>query len=99
MNALPSPPYITKMEQNRDGVWEMDGLFPEIFFTLQVCDRISIVFHSLKAGFLKEIMNFSYVARPSSDGNWGSLEADGSWNGIIGHLERAKIKQNCAFSL
>ena len=31
-------------------------------------------------------MNFSYEVVTTPDGNWGSREADGSWNGFVGQL-------------
>lgn len=37
-----SMPYITKMEQNADGEYEMEGMFADVFFALQEVMNFSI---------------------------------------------------------
>ena len=36
---------------------------------------------------LQKVLNFSYTAYPSPDGQWGTLKADGSWTGVVGELQ------------
>lgn len=38
---------------------------------------------------LMEFLNFSMVIRRSR--NWGALTSDGSWNGVVGLLNRTEI--------
>ena len=40
---------------------------------------------------LKDSLNFSYTVTKPSDGNWGSLNSDGTWTGMIGGLHRREI--------
>ena len=39
---------------------------------------------------LQKVLNFSYTAYPSPDGQWGTLREDGSWTGVVGELQRKK---------
>ena len=32
-------------------------------------------------------MNFTYTLREPVDGAWGSLQDDGTWNGMVRHLQ------------
>jgi hypothetical protein len=36
-------------------------------------------------------MNFTYTLMKPSDGKWGSIQPDGTWNGIIGELANQEI--------
>ena len=42
---------------------------------------------------LQDILNFTYVLKKPPDGQWGSLQSDGTWNGMVRELqdERADI--------
>ena len=40
---------------------------------------------------LQSITNFSYSMVYSVDGSWGSLNDDGSWNGVVGMMERDEV--------
>ena len=39
---------------------------------------------------LANTLNFEYDYVPSKDGYWGSQEADGSWNGMVGMVNRGQ---------
>ena len=39
----------------------------------------------------QEIMNFSYTLIKPPDGNWGSIQPDGSWNGMVNLLAKQDI--------
>ena len=36
---------------------------------------------------LQKVLNFSYTAYPSPDGQWGTLNPDGTWTGVVGELQ------------
>ena len=40
---------------------------------------------------LQEIMNFTYTLIKPPDGQWGSIQPDGSWSGMVGLLVSGKI--------
>ncbi|XP_043230831.1 uncharacterized protein LOC122386085 [Amphibalanus amphitrite] len=40
---------------------------------------------------LADILRFNYTTRLSVDGQWGSQLGNGSWNGVIGMLERQEV--------
>ena len=37
-------------------------------------------------------LNFTYDIMDPKDGKWGTLQADGSWNGLIGELHRKELE-------
>ena len=47
--------------------------------------------------YFARAMNFEIKLVPSVDGNWGSLNEDGKWNGMIGMLER-KVSKIVSFN-
>ena len=40
---------------------------------------------------LQDAMNFTYSMTPPPDNNWGGLQSNGSWNGMMGQLERGQV--------
>ncbi len=40
---------------------------------------------------LQRVFNFTYTVVPSIDGEWGSLLEDGSFNGMVGMVERSEV--------
>ena len=36
---------------------------------------------------LQEILNFTYEVRRPPDGQWGAIQADGSWTGMVNELQ------------
>ena len=44
------------------------------------------VWHSLQ-----EILNFTYTLNTPPDNQWGSLQSNGQWNGMINELMQKKI--------
>ena len=58
-------------------------------------------FEGLAADFfynLQSILNFTYTITKPADGAWGSLQTDGSWNGMIGELHTQKADLGIDFS-
>ena len=58
-------------------------------------------FEGLAADFfynLQSILNFTYTITKPADGAWGSLQTDGSWNGMIGELHTQKADLGIRFS-
>ena len=58
-------------------------------------------FEGLAADFfynLQSILNFTYTIMKPADGAWGSLQTDGSWNGMIGELHTQKADLGIRFS-
>ena len=37
---------------------------------------------------LQGVLNFTYSVRLPPDGQWGALQSDGSWSGMVGMLHR-----------
>jgi len=37
------------------------------------------------------ILNFTFTCVDTIDGNWGTLEEDGSWNGMVGMLAMKQV--------
>ena len=73
--TLESMPYITRM----DPIKGKEG-----FYTMQ--GMFAEVFFALQ-----EIMNFSYTLQKPPDGNWGALQSDGSWTGMVKMLQNHQI--------
>ena len=40
---------------------------------------------------LQEILNFTFTIEKPIDGEWGVMQDDGSWSGIVGMLARKEI--------
>ena len=40
---------------------------------------------------LQDILNFTYVLKRPPDGQWGSLQSDGTWSGMIRELQEERI--------
>ena len=88
------PPYIKKLDliPGTNGLYEMEGIFAEVFFELQVIysktnfiDEQSLTFFVIC--YVKKILNFTFELKRSPDGNWGSVQPDGTWNGMIRELQ------------
>ena len=64
--------------------YTMTGLMPEVFDYLQVSDFQSTNRQNHLTGFfLQGIMNFTYTLIKPPDGQYGSIQPDGTWNGMI----------------
>ena len=76
------------MELLPDGSYTVNGIYPDIFYALQVIAynplncQLSITF----AFIVKEILNFTSVLSKPPDGKWGGKNPDGSWNGMVSQL-------------
>ena len=40
---------------------------------------------------LQEVMNFTYTLIKPPDGQWGSIQPDGSWSGMVGLLASGEV--------
>ena len=40
---------------------------------------------------LQEVMNFTYTLIKPPDGQWGAIQSDGSWSGLVGLLASGEI--------
>ena len=40
---------------------------------------------------LQQILNFTYDLTQPPDGQWGAIQSDGSWSGLVGMLMRGEI--------
>ena len=40
---------------------------------------------------LQEILNFTFTIEKPTDGEWGVLQKDGSWSGMVGMLANQEI--------
>ena len=40
---------------------------------------------------LQEVMNFTYTLIKPPDGQWGAIQPDGSWSGMVGLLQTGVI--------
>ncbi|KAF0292382.1 Glutamate receptor ionotropic, kainate 1 [Amphibalanus amphitrite] len=40
---------------------------------------------------LANVLNFNYTVSPSVDGEWGGLDANGRWTGLVGMLQRQEV--------
>ena len=102
--ALPGHPYITEMtpEGFSDGTvtFKMKGLFAEVFNHLQVSEAfreeinnlsLCILYDYLTGILLQGIMNFTYTLFKPSDGKWGIIQPDSTWNGMVGELANKEI--------
>ena len=45
-------------------------------------------------GVLEKALNFTTNVKPSPDGMYGSIDEDGTWNGIIGSLQNTQVSHN-----
>ena len=59
--------------QGQPGFFHMDGMFAEVFFSLQ------------------EIMNFTFTLTQPPDMQWGTLQPDGSWSGMVNLLQTQQV--------
>ena len=41
--------------------------------------------------FPQQILNFTYDLTQPPDGQWGAIQPDGSWSGLVGMLMRGEI--------
>ena len=70
VTALYNKPYTTDMIATAvPGEFEMKGMFPEVFFTLQY------------------LLNFTFVVTKPPDGQWGAIQSDGTWSGMVRELQ------------
>ena len=70
VTALYNKPYTTEMIATAvPGEFEMKGMFPEVFFTLQYA------------------LNFTFVVTKPPDGQWGAIQSDGTWSGMVRELQ------------
>ena len=68
--TIVAPPYTTEMTATAvPGEFEMNGMFPEVFFALQY------------------VLNFTYVVTTPSERQWGALQSDGTWSGMVRELQ------------
>ena len=104
---MPSSPYITEMipsGYSADGnlTFKMTGFFAEVFDNLQVIERRSKkVMADLCCGILNDhlteifslqgIMNFTYTLIKPPDEQWGSIQPDGTWSGMVKLLAKQDI--------
>ena len=81
-------------------LFKMYGMYAEIFENLQVimknqlrkldimlCKKI----FKINNLFPQQIMNFTYDLTQPPDGQWGAIQPDGSWSGLVGMLMRGEI--------
>ena len=40
---------------------------------------------------LTKLLNFSYTAILTPDGEWGALKDDGTWSGMVGQLHNKRV--------
>ena len=40
---------------------------------------------------MQEVLNFTYTLRKPTDRQWGSLQSDGSWTGMINEVHQKRI--------
>ena len=45
----------------------------------------------LQSFLFQKILNFTYSLTKPPDGQWGSLQSDMSWTGMVGMLNRGEI--------
>ena len=45
----------------------------------------------LQSFLFQKILNFTYALTKPPDGQWGSLQSDMSWTGMVGMLNRGEI--------
>ena len=49
--------------------------------------KLAVYTHFLLLTIKKRILNFTFELKRSPDGNWGSIQPDGTWNGMIRELQ------------
>lgn len=73
--------------------YKMYGMFAEVFDNLQV--RLSFSSNPLtllkSVQFSQSIMNFTYDLYQPPDGQWGAIQPDNTWSGMVGMLSRGEI--------
>ena len=57
-------------------------------------DKVGDIFGELWHNVLEKFLNFTTVMKPSPDGLYGSMDENGTWNGIIGNLHKVGHKEN-----
>ena len=92
------------MEQktSRKGIpsgYKIEGFYADIWNGLQVSyyeirysflSQYIIHFGKTYLIHLQASLNFSYVITKPADGTWGNPTENGSWTGIIGHLQKGE---------
>ena len=77
--------------------YTMTGYFAEVFENLQVSDaalkEVMIDGNAHLTGFisLQEIMNFTYSVIQPPDGQYGAIQPDGTWTGMVNLLANEDI--------
>ena len=105
--TLPSEPYITEMipagfTAEERMTYKMTGFFAEVFENLQVIeealkevmvDLCCCILNKHLTGFLslQGIMNFTYSLIKPPDEQWGSIQPDGTWSGMVNLLANQDI--------
>ena len=47
--------------------------------------------------FFQSVLNFTFTLKKPPDGNWGALQSDGTWNGMVKLLQDQKADIGRAF--
>ena len=67
----------------------------EILFLFLLKNQI---LNNLYSSFLQDILNFTYTLKKPSDGQYGAINSDGSWTGMIGEIQAEKADMGiCLF--
>ena len=72
--TLPSPPYITKMESLNPSKTEF---------------KMEGLFAEVWFN-LQYVMNFTYYLSKPPDGEWGAIQSDGTWSGMVNELQQQR---------
>ena len=69
-----APPFTTAITSTAvPGEFEMKGMFPEVFISLQY------------------VLNFTFVVTTPPDGQWGAIQSDGTWSGMVRELQEGRV--------
>ena len=70
----------------------MEGMFAEVFFALQVKIVPFLKFETRrKVAQFQDVLNFTFTTIKPADRQWGALQADGSWTGMVHLLQTQQV--------
>ena len=71
----------------------MSGIFGDVFCDLKVSNFVRKFYKVVNCllFILQDIMNFTFNIERPKDGEWGILQKNGSWTGMVGMLARQEI--------
>ena len=70
----------------------MEGMFAEVFFALQVKIVPFLKFETRrKVAQFQDVLNFTFTTIKPADRQWGALQADGSWTGMVHRLQTQQV--------